>query len=161
VIIDFKVKHNPKPWVIYVRHTKRPESHRYMEAWQKKVGEAAATAYTGDDILINEPVRIDTHFYLEPAKDAPKRTYKTWRDRRIVEKGRGNPDLDNLRKSTIDGLQEVLIDNDCMVIAGAMSKQYIRDPNDVPYAHIIVYTGDDIYDDGATTPPTYSHKIQV
>ena len=159
MIIDFKVPHSPKPWVIYVRNTKRPERHKYMEAWQARVGEAAVKAYSGDDILINEPVRIDTHFYLQPAKDAPKRKYAEWRDKRIVEKGRGNPDLDNLRKSTIDGLQGVLVDNDCMVIAGAMSKQYVLDPDDVPHARIIIYTGDDIYDDGVATPPAASHKI--
>ena len=103
--IDFIVPHNPKPWVIYVRHTKRSE-----------------------------------------AKRAPKRKYAEWREKRIVEAGRGNPDLDNMRKSTIDALQEVVIDNDCMVIAGAMSKQYVRERDGAPYAHIIISTGEDIND---------------
>ena len=143
--IEFKVHYNPKPWVIYVRHTKRPESHKYMESWQKKVGEAAATVYQGSDVLKGVPVRIDTHFYLEPAKDAPKRTYVEWRKKRIVESGRGNPDLDNMRKSTIDALQEVVIDNDCMVVAGAMSKQYVRERDGAPYAHIIISTEEDIH----------------
>ena len=142
--IDFIVPHNPKPWVIYVRHTKRPDTHRYMEAWQGKVGEAAAKAYSGNDVLTGVPVRIDTHFYLEPATSAPKRKYAEWREKRIVEAGRGNPDLDNMRKSTIDALQEVVIDNDCMVIAGAMSKQYVRERDGAPYAHIIISTGEDI-----------------
>lgn len=142
--IEFKVHHNPKPWVIYVRHTKRPDTHRYMEAWQGKVGEAAARAYSGNDVLTGVPVRIDTHFYLEPARGAPKRKYAEWREKRIVEAGRGNPDLDNMRKSTIDALQEVVIDNDCMVIAGAMSKQYVRERDGAPYAHIIISTGEDM-----------------
>jgi len=137
--IEFRVYHNPKPWVVYVRNTKRPERHKFMEAWQGKVGEAAAAAYEGNDVLKGVPLRIDTHFYLEPAKDAPRRKYEEWRQRRILERGRGNPDLDNLRKSTIDALQGVIIDDDCMVIAGAMSKQYIRDQGGAPYAHITIY----------------------
>ena len=148
--IEFMVHHNPKPWVIYVRNTARSERHKYMEAWQGKVGEAAASAYSGNDVLIGVPVRIDTHFYLEPAKDAPKRKYAEWREKRIVEAGRGNPDLDNMRKSTIDALQEVVIDNDCMVIAGAMSKQYVRERDGAPYAHIIISTGEDINDTSGT-----------
>ena len=148
--IEFKVHYNPKPWVIYVRRTKRPEAHKYMEAWQGKVGAAAAKVYQGNDVLKAVPVRIDTHFYLEPATSAPKRKYAEWREKRIVEAGRGNPDLDNMRKSTIDALQEVVIDNDCMVIAGAMSKQYVRERGGAPYAHIIIYTGEDIDGDYAT-----------
>ena len=144
MIIEFKVHANPKPWVIYVRHTARSERHKYMEAWQGKVGEAAAKAYSGNDLLTGVPVRIDTHFYLEPAKDAPKRKYVEWRDRRIAEPGRGNPDLDNLRKSTIDGLEGVIIDNDCMVVEGYMTKQYIRDKDSAPYAHIFIFTGEDL-----------------
>ena len=143
--IEFKVHYNPKPWVIYVRHTKRPESHKYMEAWQVEVGKAAAKVYQGHDVLKDMPVRIDTHFYLEPANKAPKRKYAEWREKRIVEAGRGNPDLDNMRKSTIDGLQEVIIDNDCMVVAGAMSKQYVRERDGAPYAHIIISTEEDIH----------------
>ena len=142
--IEFMVHHNPKPWVIYVRHTKRPESHKYMEVWQGKVSDAAAKVYQGSDVLKDVPVRIDTHFYLESPKRAPKRKYAEWREKRIVEAGRGNPDLDNMRKSTIDALQEVVIDNDCMVIAGAMSKQYVRERDGAPYAHIIISTGEDM-----------------
>ena len=43
--IEFKVHANPKPWVVYVRHTKRPERHKYMEAWQASVSKAAIAAY--------------------------------------------------------------------------------------------------------------------
>jgi Holliday junction resolvase RusA-like endonuclease len=143
--IEFKVYANPKPWVIYVRNTKRPERHKYMEAWQAKVGEAAVKAYMGDEIIKDEPVRVDTHFYLEPAKDAPKKTYETWRNKRISEVGRGNPDLDNLRKSTIDGLQGVIIDNDSMVVEGYMTKQYVREKDGDPYAYIVIFTGEDLY----------------
>ena len=142
--IEFKVHANPKPWVIYVRHTARSERHKYMEAWQVKVAKAATIAYDGHDVLKGEAVRIDTHFFLEPSKRAPKRKYGEWRNKRIVEVGRGNPDLDNLRKSTIDGLQEVIIDNDCMVVAGYMTKQYIRDKDSAPYAHIFIFTGEDL-----------------
>jgi Holliday junction resolvase RusA-like endonuclease len=142
--IEFKVHANPKPWVVYVRNTKRPERHKYMEAWQGEVSRAAIAAYDGCDVLKGEPVRIDTHFFLEPSKDAPKKKYGEWRDKRIIEGGRGNPDLDNLRKSTIDGLQGVVIDNDCMVVEGYMTKQYVRDKESLPYAHIFIFTGEDL-----------------
>jgi|TARA_Y100001951_G_C11240313_1_gene240083 Holliday junction resolvase RusA-like endonuclease len=144
MIIEFKVHANPKPWVIYVRHTARSERHKYMEAWQGKVAKAAITAYDGHDVLKGESVRIDTHFFLEPSKSAPKRKYDEWRSKRIAEAGRGNPDLDNLRKSTIDGLEGVIIDNDCMVVEGYMTKQYIRDKDSAPYAHIFIFTGEDL-----------------
>ena len=116
-----------------------------MEAWQGQVSQAAIAAYNGHDVLKGEPVRIDTHFYLEPAKDAPKRKYLEWRGKRIYEVGRGNPDLDNLRKSTVDGLEGVIIDNDCMVIEGRMTKQYVQEKDDPPYAHIFIFTGEDLH----------------
>ena len=141
--IEFKVYANPKPWVVYVRHTARSERHKYMEAWQDKVAKAAVTIYDGHDVLQGEPVRIDTHFFLEPSKSAPKKKYHEWRSKRIAQVGRGNPDLDNLRKSTIDGLEGVIIGDDCMVVAGAMSKQYVRQQDDAPYAHITIYTEED------------------
>ena len=148
--IEFKVHANPKPWVVYVRHTKRPERHKYMEAWQATGSKAAIAAYDGYDVLVSQPVRIDTHFFLEPAKDAPKKKYPEWRGKRICEAGRGNPDLDNLRKSTIDGLQGVIIDNDCMVVEGRMTKQYIQDKDGEPYAHIFIFTGEDLDDADCT-----------
>ena len=144
MIIEFKVHANPKPWVVFVRHTARSERHKYMEAWQGHVSQAASAAYNGQDVLKGEPVRIDTHFYLEPPKDAPKKKYAEWRCKRIYEGGRGNPDLDNLRKSTIDALEDVIIENDCMVVDGRMTKQYVKDKDDTPYAHVWIFTGEDL-----------------
>jgi Holliday junction resolvase RusA-like endonuclease len=144
MIVEFKVRANPKPWVVYVRHTARSKRASYMEAWQNEVTKAAAIAYGGSDVIKGEPVRIDTHFFLEPSSSAPKKTYDSWRESRITERGRGNPDLDNLRKSTIDALEGIVIDNDCMVVEGYMTKQYVRSIDDSPYAHIFIFTGEDL-----------------
>jgi Holliday junction resolvase RusA-like endonuclease len=144
VKLEFKVYASPKPWVVYVRKTARSNRSVYMGEWQEAVGKAAADAYDGCDVLRCEPVRIDTHFFLQPPKASPKLAYQAWRDKRIVEPGRGNPDLDNLRKATIDGLQEVIIADDSLVIAGYMTKQYVCKRDDNPYAHILIFTGEDL-----------------
>jgi Holliday junction resolvase RusA-like endonuclease len=132
--IKIAVKGNPKPYASFTYG--KPRGTRIaMQAWKKKVAQAAASVAADIrlfDPIMGEAVRVDTHFYI------------AYKNARIFGGGRGNPDLDNLRKATIDGLQEVIIEDDAQIIAGTMSKQYVECRDGEPFVLIVVTTGKDL-----------------
>lgn len=146
--IKIVVEGNPKPYASFTYG--KPRGTRIaMQAWKKKVAQAAASVAADIrlfDPITREAVRVDTHFHIEPPKSAPKKekNYIAYKNARIFGGGRGNPDLDNLRKATIDGLQEVIIEDDAQIIAGAMSKQYVECRNGEPFVLIVITTGNDL-----------------
>jgi len=84
---------------------------------------AANPEWTGEG-----PLEIRCDFRLRRPKSAPKRK---------VKPHTGRPDLDNLLKSTFDGLVPALIENDAAIVKVSACKRYAL-PGEVPGATIVI-----------------------
>lgn len=92
-------------------------------AWEKLVREEAGKHF---DEPLDCPVALTLGFYLRRPKS-----------RRVDNYVVTTPDLDNLEKALLDGLNEVAYTDDKLVVVKSSAKLYIR-PGEVPRVSVVV-----------------------
>ncbi|MBN2334874.1 RusA family crossover junction endodeoxyribonuclease [Candidatus Bathyarchaeota archaeon] len=125
--ISFEVEGDPVPKARprTVRKGGRTWSYtpKKVMAWEKLVREEAGKHF---DEPLDCPVALTLGFYLRRPKS-----------RRVDNYVVTTPDLDNLEKALLDGLNEVAYTDDKLVVVKSSAKLYIR-PGEVPRVSVVV-----------------------
>jgi Holliday junction resolvase RusA-like endonuclease len=94
-----------------------------VTAWEKLVREEAGKHF---EEPLDCPVVLTLGFYLSRPKSRRKDNY-------VVT----TPDLDNLEKALLDGLNEVAYADDRLVVVKSSAKMYVR-PGEAPRVSVVV-----------------------
>jgi Holliday junction resolvase RusA-like endonuclease len=94
-----------------------------VTAWEKLVKEEAGKHF---DEPFDCPVALTLGFYLSRPKSRRKDNFVTT-----------TPDLDNLEKALLDGLNEVAYSDDRLVVVKNSAKMYVR-PGETPRVSVVV-----------------------
>ena len=94
-----------------------------VTAWEKLVREEAEKHF---EEPLDCPVALTLGFYLSRPKSRRKENYVAT-----------TPDLDNLEKALLDGLNEVAYTDDRLVVVKSSAKMYVR-PGEEPRVSVVV-----------------------
>jgi Holliday junction resolvase RusA-like endonuclease len=125
--VSFEVEGDPVPKARprTVRKGGRTWSYtpKKVTVWEKQIREEAEKHF---DEPFECPVALTLSFYLNRPKSRRKENY-------VVT----TPDLDNLEKAMLDGLNEVAYADDKLVVVKSSAKMYVR-PGEAPRVSVVV-----------------------
>ena len=151
--INFVVDVDPVPTARpRLSRFKGGHTHAYTpiksKMYQERVGKAFKQAVKGsqfDKDLMKSKCYIDVKFFFAIPKTINRRHLKKKEQQHFYEKHNVfRPDIDNLLKSILDGLNGIAFEDDCQVALIRGEKLFVA-PDTLPRAEVAVYyTGSEI-----------------
>ena len=115
----------PKPWQVWVRKSAPTPGYLEFKAYQATIQAKCLEAW-GTKPLIETAVEIHLVFIRSYPKNLPKK--EASRERRLREALVRKPDLDNMVKAAIDGVKEIIIKDDTVVVRLSAEKRFGPEP---------------------------------
>jgi len=124
-LINMTIPGEPKPWQVWVRRSAPTPGYLEFKAYQATIQAKCLEAW-GTKPLIETAVAISLVFIKSYPKNLPKR--EASRERRLREALVRKPDLDNMVKAAIDGVKEIIIKDDTVVVRLSAEKRFGPEP---------------------------------
>jgi len=115
----------PKPWQVWVRRSAPTPGYLEFKSYQATIQAKCLEAW-GTKPLIETAVAIHLVFIRSYPKNLPKK--EASRERRLREALVRKPDLDNMVKAAIDGVKEIIIKDDTVVVRLSAEKRFGPEP---------------------------------
>ena len=124
-LINMTIPGEPKPWQVWVRRSAPTPGYLEFKAYQA-TNQAKCLEAWGTKPLIETAVAIHLVFIKSYPKNLPKK--EASRERRLREALVRKPDLDNMVKAAIDGVKEIIIKDDTVVVRLSAEKRFGPEP---------------------------------
>ena len=124
-LINMTIPGEPKPWQVWVRRSAPTPGYLEFKSYQATIQAKCLEAW-GTKPLIETAVAISLVFIKSYPKNLPKR--EASRERRLREALVRKPDLDNMVKAAIDGVKEIIIKDDTVVVRLSAEKRFGPEP---------------------------------
>jgi Holliday junction resolvase RusA-like endonuclease len=124
-LINMTIPGEPKPWQVWVRRSAPTPGYLEFKAYQATIQAKCLEAW-GTKPLIETAVAIHLVFIRSYPKNLPKK--EASRERRLREALVRKPDLDNMVKAAIDGVKEIIIKDDTVVVRLSAEKRFGPEP---------------------------------
>ena len=124
-LINMTVPGEPKPWQVWVRRSAPTPGYLEFKSYQATIQAKCLEAW-GTKPLIETAVAIHLVFIRSYPKNLPKK--EASRERRLREALVRKPDLDNMVKAAIDGVKEIIIKDDTVVVRLSAEKRFGPEP---------------------------------
>ena len=124
-LINMTIPGEPKPWQVWVRRSAPTPGYLEFKAYQATIQAKCLEAW-GTKPLIETAVEINLVFIRSYPKNLPKK--EASRERRLREALVRKPDLDNMVKAAIDGVKEIIIKDDTVVVRLSAEKRFGPEP---------------------------------
>jgi len=124
-LINMTIPGEPKPWQVWVRRSAPTPGYLEFKSYQATIQAKCLEAW-GTKPLIETAVAIHLVFIRSYPKNLPKK--EASRERRLREALVRKPDLDNMVKAAIDGVKEIIIKDDTVVVRLSAEKRFGPEP---------------------------------
>ena len=120
-LIIMTVVGEPKPWQVWVRMSAPTPGYLAFKAYQQTI-QAKCLETWRNQPLIETAVEIHLEFVRSYPNNLPKK--EASREKRLREALVRKPDLDNLCKAAIDGIEGIIIKDDTVVVGLTAEKRF-------------------------------------